>query len=114
MDYGRILADAHAAARAAIIQANPVDTYPCGFVWVTVDGNDGLARFCRAEIKRLGGEHSPQARDFGSKAHPRGWQFWKPGNWRGQNVDGHEIGARAFRDALAAHGIVATIGSRLD
>lgn len=114
LDYQKILDEAHAAAAAA--QAGMVENQMalnCGFAWVTVDGTDGLARYCRNAIKAAGGEHKAP-RGLGSKGYPRGWQFWKPGSFNGQQVDIHEAGAHAFRDKLAEYGIRAEAGSRLD
>jgi len=114
MDYAKILTEAHAAASAAQVGMtdNP-RAFDCGFAWVIIDGQDGLARYCRAEIKRAGGERQA-SRIFGGKGYPKGWQFWKPGNFNGQSVGVHEAGARAFRDKLAEYGIRADVGSRLD
>ena len=104
MDYLKILTEAHAAACAAV--AGQPDNGACGFAWVTIDGNDGLARFCHKD--------RGVNRAFGSKGYPTGWQFWCPGNFRGQSVEAHERGAKAFRDKLAEYGIRATSNSRLD
>lgn len=113
-DYYSILEEAHAAAVDA--QIGLADGGACGFAWVTIDGNSPLARYCRKVLKEI-----PEAdqnwrvrRHYGAKGYPNGWQFWQPGNFRGQSIDAHEAGALAFRDALARHGIRADLGSRLD
>lgn len=113
MNYEKILAEAHAAAKAAQVGMVEGRGLDCGFAWVVVDGQDALARYCRAEIKRQGGERQA-SRNLGSKGYPRGWQFWKPGDFNGQSIGVHEAGARAFRDKLAEYGIRADVGSRLD
>lgn len=112
-DFETILRQAHAAAERAV--ANLPDQYACGWAWVRVDGNSPLARFCRAQYKARGGASDATIRHhFGTKGYPTGWQFWCPGNFRGQSVDAHEAGSRAFRDVLASYGIHADVCSRLD
>jgi hypothetical protein len=109
-DYAAILRDAHAAAAAE--GARHADHGACGFAWVTIDGNHALARWCRKAIPA--GAPFAQGRGFfGSKGYPKGHQWWSPG-YHGQSVDAKEAAARVFRDALAAHGIVAEVHSRLD
>lgn len=112
--YTRILTQAHAAASAAM--ANSIEDWACGFAWVTVSGNDPIARACRAELKRLNErpEGISKRRMFGAPGYPKGWQWWGPGDYHGQSINVKEAGARAFRDKLAEYGIVATTGSRLD
>lgn len=113
LDYQRILEEAHAAARAAV--ENAEDRWACGFAWVTVDGNSGLARWCRAAAK--GSQFTPghlRRRFYGDKGYPKGHQWWCPGEFPGQSVDAHELGARAFREKLAEYGIRADFNSRLD
>lgn len=132
MDFERILVNAHAAARSAVVdceQANPEsNSDPCGFAWVVIDGTSSLARWCRAEIKRRTKAHARpehitsdtvrilrEAQAFcGNKNDPTGWKWWKPGNFNGQAIRIHEVGSRAFRHELAKHGISATVHSRLD
>ena len=112
IDFEKVLAEAHKAASDAQIDA--VDAWACGFAWVTIDGNDPLARHCRKMAKALAPLDFHARRFYGDKGYPRGWQFWGPGNFRGQSVDAHEKGAVAFRNALGAHGIRADVNSRLD
>lgn len=109
-DYAAILTEAHAAARAAV--ADQPDRWACGFAWVTIDGTHPLARWCRKH--GAGAEGWAQRSIYGDKGYPKGWQWWCPGNFRGQSVDAHERGAYAFRDVLATYGIRADAGSRLD
>lgn len=109
-DYDAILKEAHAAASAA--QAGMVENpyaLDCGFAWVTVSGNDPLARYCRKVAKT-----STDRRFTGSKGYPSGWQWWCPGAFSGQAVGIHEVGAGAFRDTLGKYGIRADVHSRLD
>lgn len=113
MDYEKILKEAHEAAAAAQIGGH--DRGSCGFAWVTIPGNDGLARWCRAQAKKLPeGAPYAQTRIYGGKGYPTGHQWWKPGNFNGQAVETHEAGAIAFRDKLGEYGIRADVGSRLD
>jgi hypothetical protein len=114
MDFAVLLQKAHAAAAAAaaLIPDRP-NSFDCGFAWVTIDGKSPLANYCRAEIKKAGGERRACA-DLGGKGYPRGWQFWCPGRDGRQSVAIHEAGAQAFRAVLAEAGIVASVGSRLD
>lgn len=121
MDYEAILTEAHNAAREAVaaeVARQPEDERDCdcGFAWVTVEGNEAIARHCRAKLKDTAPAHQIKGdrSRYGDKGYPKGWQWWKPGNFRGQSVRIHEVGARAFRDVLAKHGIRADSGSRLD
>lgn len=135
--FEAILDEAHAAAKAAVDAMGPEDrnALDCGFAWVTVDGMEPLARYCRDKAKEIevertnaaaraivGGDsvhnanvpYVVKARKYGSKAHPKGWQWWKPGGFNGQAIGHHEAGAKAFRDVLAKHNIVGTTGTRYD
>lgn len=112
MDFKAILLEATGAAVAATI--NGVDRGACGFAWVTVDGNEPIARFCRKEAAKPEHQNHSHRALYGSKGYPKGWQWWKPGQFGGQAVDVHEAGARAFRDVLGKYGIRADVGSRLD
>lgn len=120
LNYEEILTAAFAAADAAIaaeVAKRPENErdFDCGFAWVTVDGQDGLARHCRAKLKAMDPKASYAEKSrYGDKGYPRGWQFWKPGNHNGQSVRIFEAGARGFRDELAKYGIRADVGSRLD
>lgn len=115
-DYEAILRYAHTTAKRALETEardrpeNP-HAFDCGFAWVTIDGNHPLARWCRKNAHKDGSR-----RYYGDKGYPRGWQWWKPGSdeFPGQSIRIFEAGARAFRDALAEHNIVGTVGSRLD
>lgn len=132
MDFEKILSNAFLAARRAteaeVVREPETSADPCGFAWVYIDGTSPLAHWCRAEIKRRTKHHARpehvtsdtvrilrEAQAFcGNKNDPRGWKWWKPGKFNGQAIRIHEVGAKAFRDALAEHGISATVGSRLD
>lgn len=139
-DYATILAEAIEAANAA--QARALAPYggvepqsACGFAWVNVNpATHPFVRWCKAELAKvgmvydrtgnvrgLGGylahQETPEQRDarkYGSPGYPKGWQFWKPGSFRGQWIDCHEAGAQAFAEVLRAHDIPAYAGSRLD
>lgn len=108
----RVLMEAHHAAAEAVKDAE--DKWACGWAWVAIEGNSPLARHCRKMQKNTGLNDFTARRLYDSKGWPRGWQFWCPGNFRGQSVDAHEKGAVAFRDKLAEYGIRADVGSRLD
>lgn len=125
-DWESIIKAAHDAAKAAVIAEverepeNP-HAFDCGFAWVTIEGVGPLARFARAQVARIEREHEPGTfpynvgkRVYGDKGYPRGWQWWCPGEFRGQSVRIHRKGAEAFANALAPHGIRAVVGSRLD
>jgi hypothetical protein len=89
----------------------------CGFAWATISGTEPLARFCRSKRREAHGDPyaaNLAANAYGEKHWQKGWMWWNPGGFTGQQVQHKEAGARAFRDALAKHGIVATVGSRLD
>lgn len=119
MDYEAILTEAHAAAKAAQMGMSEGYGLDCGFAWVRLDGTEALARHCRKQLKK-DGEDFPdmvmmtRGHRYGDKGYPRGWDFWKPGNFRGQSISVHEKGAAAFRDVLAKYNIRAEVGSRLD
>jgi hypothetical protein len=94
------------------------DRGACGFAWVKIDGTEPLARYCRAELKRLAkdpesGSAYQKGLRYGDKGEP-GWMWWDPGRSNWQNIDVKEAGAKAFRDVLGAYGIRADAGSRLD
>jgi hypothetical protein len=116
IDYADVLEEAHAAAREAVASKGPENMMAlnCGFAWVTISGTDPLARWCRAQRKRMANDTYATRSYFGDKHWHKGWNFWNPGNFSGQQVTHKEAGARAFRGALAKYGIVATVGSRLD
>jgi hypothetical protein len=111
VNFEAILQEAHEEAALAV--EGKVDNpraFDCGFAWVTLGGNEPLVRYCRKVLK--GGNGNSQK--HGSKGWPNGWQWWNPGGYMGQSIGVKEKGAQAFRDALARHGISATVGSRLD
>jgi hypothetical protein len=122
--YEAILTEALEAAQAASKAAETrmgADRDACGFAWCRIDGNEPLARFCRAEIKRLKSDEGLDRLQkqslslrYGDKGYPTGWEFWNPGGSNWQSVGVKEAGARAFRDALAKYGTSASVGSRLD
>lgn len=108
-----------AATQATLDEVNrqpeDMNAFDCGFAWVTIHPARGsFVSWCKAQIKALGGERNYASRQYGDKAYGGGWQFWKPGEFNGQSIRIHEVGARAFRDELAKYGISATVGSRLD
>lgn len=107
--FAVILNEAHAAAFNAA--KDLPDVGACGFAWVTVAGNEPIARFCRQQD--TSGPWATGRGYYGSKGYPKGWQWWSPG-YNGQSIDAKEKAAQAFRDALGTYGIVATVGSRLD
>lgn len=112
MDYEAILIEAHAEAAKAVAHAATVYDEmrgACGFAWVTISGNEPLARHCRKQSK-----NTLMRQHYGDKGYPKGWQFWNPGNHGGQRVDIKEAGAKAFVMVLAKYGIRADQGSRLD
>lgn len=116
-----VLEAAHLAASLAVqaeVAARPEDlnALDCGFAWVVVDGTSPLARFCRARLKQETDRtaRARASRTLGDKGYPTGWQFWKPGDFPGQSVRVHRVGAEAFAAKLAEFGISATVGSRLD
>lgn len=119
IDYEIILNDAHYAAEQAVAKLGPEDlnALDCGFAWVTIPGNSPLARFCRKQVKTaeaIGDKTYQTSHRYGSHGYPKGWQFWKPGNFPGQAIGHHIAGARAFNEVLARYNIVGTLGSRYD
>jgi hypothetical protein len=111
-DFSAVLAKAHAAASAASaahVAAHGEAMFNCGFAWVLIDGMSPLARYCRKQAK------NSNDCNLGDKGHPRGWQFWGPGNYFGQDMSAKQAGANAFQKVLAEElEMVASVGSRLD
>lgn len=120
---------ATAAAVSAIkdevaVRPEREEDFDCGFAWVTINPATGpLVKYCKEQIKEAGKglENPAQYRAtsnaetlYGSKGYPKGWQFWKPGNFRGQSIRIHLVGARAFAKVLTDNGITCTVGNRLD
>ena len=110
MDYKAILTEAHGAAVAATCDlVEDMNAFDCGFAWVTIEGNEPLARFCRKSAGDWSGR-----RFYGDKGWREGWQWWCPGNAPVQSMNIHLAGARAFSDVLAKYGIRADVGCRYD
>jgi hypothetical protein len=122
VDYAAILEEAHKACNEAQEgMVEDLNAFDCGFAWVTIDGRHGLAKWARAERKRLAQAYPdlpPVARmhmrRLGDKAWPGGWQWWCPGAFNGQAVGIHLAGSEAFASVLKAHGIDVSVDSRLD
>lgn len=95
--------EARAACSAYFEKHKYCDHGACGFAWVYVaaDGRSKLSKSLKA---------------FGFAAHwqPGGVYWWSPGDYRGQGVDGHYVGACAAAAILRSHGIDAHPESRLD
>lgn len=113
MNYTDILNKAHLAAQAAV--KDKKDDGACGMAWV-VSTDRKLNAWCKKQlpIMTIAGRHDHVT--YGDKHHPSGWQFYKPGNFRGQAVLAHEAGADAFcqvlRQELGPEHFY--VGSRLD
>ena len=93
------------------------DTGACGFAWVIIPGNCGLARYVRKMADRWPSgtpQHAVYRRWYGSKHWQRGWQFWNPGFYAGQSIDAVEKGAVAFAAVLKENGIDTHVDSRID
>lgn len=116
IDFADILAEAHEAAETAIAKLGPENPYAldCGFAWVTIDGNHPLARWARQQLKASDNSTYQTRFYYGDKGYPKGWQWWKPGNFNGQAIGHHRAGANAFSEVLARYNIVGTVGSRYD
>lgn len=108
-----ILGKAKTAAVVAVRDMGPEDrcALDCGFAWVTIGGNEPLARYCR---KRMAETNDKHARFYGRKGYPKGWTFWNPGEFAGQAVGHILAGATAFMQVLGEYNIRATVSSRLD
>lgn len=123
LDYGKILDEAHkAAAKAQLgMTEQPMN---CGFAWVKVSGNSGLANYCRKQMKQRQELHDKKqigprtlaegAQHFGSRSETGGWRWSYVGLFTGQDMDIKAAGCRAFQDVLANYGIAATVETRLD
>ena len=108
LTFEQIHTEATAAATAAATRflkerMGGRDSYPCGFVWVTVDvaGNTRLGR----KMKEL---------KFKKPAVGRGLQLWNPSGLPVQNMDAKFHGAVAYASVLAKYGIEAIAEDRLD
>lgn len=100
--HAEVHAGAVAAARAAVEACGQDDRGACGFAWVEVHpATTSFARWC---VGNGHGRRMSRGLSFG------GFAF----DYRGQNVDVFEAGARAFADVLSQAGINATAHSRLD
>lgn len=80
------------------------DQYACGFAWTSiygVKGNTKLGKMLKAAGVR---------KDWSGKA----FQLWNPADYRCQNIDTLEEGARAAAEVLTKYGFTAYAGSRLD
>jgi hypothetical protein len=102
-------AAADAASKHLIKYYGGVDSYACGFAWVTIypqhKGNTRAGKAERRVIEQLGFR-----KDWTGKAY----EMWNPSRWGGQNVDTKEAGAKAAADVLRQYGFNAYMGSRLD
>lgn len=104
-----IVAEAKLAAHQAADQyfqekLGGVDRFACGFAWVDiygVKGNTKLGKMLKAAGLR---------KDWTGKA----FQIWNPSEFRCQNIDTLEEGARAAAKVFERYGFRAYAGSRLD
>lgn len=140
--FEQVLEEAYSAANQAqeeyLKQFGGVEPQhgACGFAWVHIpDARVEFVKWCKKEIKKLGykydtsgnlvnldgsftrdyqNENYKKARDYGHPHWKKGWEFWGPGNFRGQLIYVKEEGAQAFKRVLNENGIVAHFGSRLD
>src|SRR5665213_870136 len=96
------------------------DRYACGFAWVDLNPQaHPFVKWLKLQIKEAGYKYvssnlrtlsgavpnNDAHRDverFGHPGYPKGWQFWKPGIFNGQNIDTHVAGAEAFAASLKA------------
>ena len=114
LELEALLDRAHTAAAKAADEAEASATtwFPCGFAWVTIGGNEPLARHCRGAVDE-GDPDATQLR-YGAKGYPRGWTWWCPGHRTTQRMATYEAACRAFADVLRRHGVECTVGSRMD
>lgn len=112
--FEELLDKAHAAALEAAVKAEAEATtwFPCGFAWVTIDGNEPLARHCRAATDEE--DPSTSRSHYGAKGYPKGWTWWCPGLNTTQRMETFEAAARAFAAVLEEAGIPTSAGSRMD
>ena len=117
-DFAAIFFEAKIAAQEAvkaIVDAHtgpgPVDHVgACGFAWVRLPKAQGpFVTWLKKAAKG-----AVDSRAFGERAWDVGWEFWNPGDYRGQRIDIKEAGAAAFAAVLKKHGIACYTGSRLD
>jgi hypothetical protein len=72
---------------------------PCGFAWVNIPGNSGLARYCRKN-------------NIGHKDYRRGWNIWISAY--NQSYELKLAHARGMAEYLKGQGITAWASGRLD
>ena len=104
MNFELVLTMAHGAAARAV-ESRPDDD-ASGFVSVNIPSSEELARHCRKQTAEAHGASRTTQLRYGRKAR-KGWEWWFPGDFRGQSIDAHEAGAKAFRDELIKNGIEA-------
>lgn len=123
--FEALLDRAHAAAKGAAVaylgNIGGKDGWPCGFAWVTIGGNEQLARYCRAKVKS--GKDSGLSyaeicaleQRYGDRgAMGKGWEWWASQWTNAQNMDVKRAAGRAFLEELGRSEIQAKVGSRLD
>lgn len=133
MDYAAIWQEGEDAALKAMkdfsakctrdVKNGMYDGGSCGMAWIVIRPARGkFVSWCKAqneiETARMTAEKGRTwpCHPKGDNHYAGGWCLWRPGSkhYHGQSIDMYEIAAKAFSDVLARHGIVNTVGSRLD
>lgn len=132
-NFEYILDTAHAAAIAAV-EASDKTQHDAGFAWVILDRKTDFAEYCRNNAVVSGSDAfgtrtkpamTPEILEreitrrmarYGAPNGREAWKFMRPGTaGLDRNALGpHLAGAKAFRDALAAHGIEAVVHHLID
>jgi hypothetical protein len=125
-DFAAIWAEAEAAGQKATEEYTAQYGYDggsCGFAWITIRPARGaFVNWCK-EQNRIATEAKTAEHGRPYPERPRGdsgwnggWVLWRPGStgYHGQSINVIENAARAFNAVLATHGIVGSLGSRLD
>ena len=99
------LATARAAAKAAVLDAQYGQAWPCGFAWVNIAGVK-LSTKVGKEFAKLGFRKA-----YGYKNTV---QLWNPSGHNTQNMVVKEEAAEVYADVFRAAGYDAFAGSRMD
>ena len=110
INYAEILKNAHDAATAAANQYKNdfgEQQFNCGFAWVIVPTRSAFVKWCK--------DQPENGNYFGDKSYPKGYDFWCPGEFMGQDMNCHRAGAVAFAKVLKDElGIDAQVRYKLD
>ncbi len=110
IDYAEILKKAHdAATTASNDYKDEFGELPfnCGFAWVNVTARSAFVKWCKNQPEN--GNY------FGDNSYIKGYDFWCPGEFMGQDMNCYRAGAIAFAKVIKDElGIDAYVRCKLD